>query len=146
MKKLLFVCIALVLVAGFAAPGAEAQTCLKFDAFCDGIQVDSISGNNIAASWYNYDCANTWPGMKGKKGQSIPNLCPGGNGNAGIVARSVDGSPTGDWTFVIDSLDGTFDMNLGVAPTDCWIDELAYTMSMGVCTGKGGDAAAASTD
>ena len=138
MKKILFVCVALVLVAGFATPAAEAQQCLKWDAFCDGVQIDLIAGDTISASWYNYDCANSWPGMIGKVG--IPGGVNGcaGSGNAAVLSRTSDGSPVGDYTFIIDSLDGTIDMNQGVPPgaLGCRIDELAYTHSLGACTGS----------
>lgn len=135
MKKFLFVMVALVVVAGMAVP-AQAQQCLKWTAFCDGIQVDSVAGGNITAQWYHWDCASNLNMTGGKVGISAPNLCAGGNGNAAIVCNGLGGcAPIGSWTFTIDTLDGTLDMNGGFPPTSCWIDELAYTKTAGACTG-----------
>lgn len=140
MRRVLIACAALVLIVGFAAPSAEAQQCVKWVAFCDGIQIDNIGAGTIAATWYNYDCANSWPGMVGVIAPGlVPNACAGGNGDAGIVARIADGSPVGDWLFTVDgSIDGTLDMNSGLPGGNlgCWVDEIEYTLAMGECTGS----------
>ena len=136
MKKLVLTCTVLFALVGFTAPDAEAQFCFKFTAFCDGIQVDDITNNQITSQWYHFDCANNTPMTSGSKGESpISNACPGGNG-AGLV-NCVNCGGFGDWHFVIDGpLDGTFDMVSGQYPGgSCWIDQLAYDMFLGPCVG-----------
>lgn len=134
---LCFVALAIAILVPAAAP---AQQCLKWEAFCDGIQIDAISGcNNIIAQWYHWDCASNLDMTGGKVGISAPNLCAGGNGNAAVVCNGAgDCAPIGAWTFTIDALDGTLDMNMGFPPTSCWIDELGYTKTAGACTGGPG--------
>lgn len=135
MKKILLVCVAVLLAATLMTPTAEAQQCLKFDAFCDGIQVDSLSGDTGAGTWYHWDCANSWPGLRIRLGIHIE--LPFGGVWAIIGSRAADGSPVGDWMFGLDTLDGTMDMYQGLYPNEVgWIDELAYTRTFGVCTGS----------
>ncbi len=135
-------CLVLLSIGTLVPGTASGQQCLKWDAFCDGIQIDAISGcSNIIAQWYSYDCAGSnTPMTGGKVGIDAPNLCGGGNGAAAIVCDLDDcGALFGSgWTFTIDSLDGTLDMNQGFPPVACWIDELAYTKTAGVCTGGPG--------
>ena len=120
-------------------PGGERVLlagCYKWDAFCDGIQVDSVGGGNVSAQWYKYDCANNLSMTGGADGVVAPNLCSGGSGNAMVFCDAVDCAALGGgWTFTIDTLDGTLDMNQGYPPTACWVDELAYTYTPGICTG-----------
>ena len=103
------------------------------------VTIDSISGGNISAQWYHFDCLNNAPFTNGSKGEApISNACPGGNGSGVVNCANCGGF--GDWHFVIDApLDGTFDMAQGQNPGGvCWIDELAYALQMGPCTGVQG--------
>lgn len=38
MKRMVFVCAALLGLAGFVAPRAEAQVCLDFSGYVDGLE------------------------------------------------------------------------------------------------------------
>ena len=137
MKKLLLTCTMLLAIVGFSASNADAQFCMKFVSFCDGVQVNSISGGVINADWYHYDCASStaFNGTNTKGEAPISNACPGGNGSGVVECLNCFGF--GDWHFVIDApLDGTFDLVQGANPGGtCWIDELAYTQTLGACTG-----------
>lgn len=137
MRKIVLTCAMLGAFVALSTPKAEAQFCFKFTSFCDGIQVNSVSGGNINASWYHYDCANSTPMTSGTKAEFNPylNACPGGNG--GGLVKCVNCGGFGDWYFVIDGpLDGTFDMANGQYPNGvCWIDQLAYNIQLGSCTG-----------
>ena len=148
MKKLLLTCTMLLALVGLNAPATEAagpdigQFCFKWVVFCDGIQVNSVSGGNISSEWYHFDCANNTPMTSGSKGEApVSNVCPGGNGSGLISCTNCGGF--GDWHFVIDApLNGTLDMAIGNYPAgSCWIDELAYSLQMGACTGlkQGGE-------
>ena len=136
MKKTLLVCTGLLVVAALAAAPASAQfpKCLQFNDFCDAIQVNSISGNTIDATWSSWDCAGSdGPGM-GLTGVNATSPCDGSAGQAGIRFLAADGNP-GDFWFLLDGLDGTMDMISGIPPGgSCWIDQLAYTVIDGACT------------
>lgn len=136
MKKLVLTCSALLALVAFSAPNADAQVCLKFTSFCDGIQINSANGGNISADWYHFDCASNAP-MVGSRGfgKDVYSDACGGGGVALINCTNCGGF--GDWHFVIDNLnDGTIDMVSGQYPGGgCWIDELGINVQIGGCTG-----------
>lgn len=137
MKKLVLTCTMLLAIVGFSAPDADAQICLKFTSFCDGIQINSTGGGSINADWYHFDCASNAPftsGVRGSGGDQFNSAC-GGTGVALINCTNCGGF--GDWHFVIDNLnDGTIDMANGQYPNGtCWIDELGISIQVGACTG-----------
>ena len=138
MKKALLTCTMLLAIVGFSASDAQAQFCLNFVVFCDGIQIDDVANRVINAQWYHYDCAHNATFTTGSKGEArVFNNCPGGNGNGRV--QCVNCAGLGDWYFVIDSFDGTVDMHKGQYPGgECWIDELAYRIQLGECTGVQG--------
>jgi hypothetical protein len=134
MKKLALTCCMLLALVAFSTPDAEAQFCFKWVVFCDGIQVNDITNNQITSDWYHIDCASTVPMDSGSKGETpVSNACPGGTG-AGLIQGNAFGNP---FHFVIDApLTGTLDMVNGVYPSgSCWIDELQYSLLMGPCVG-----------
>lgn len=133
MKRALFVFAALLIVVGFSAPAAQAQTCMQFTGFCDGLEVN-VSGGSINGFWRNWDCGGSDSAVVGII-KSLPSPC-GGNANAGVVCDAgISGCDVGgsSWAFMLDSLDGSMDMANGFPPNTCWIDELAYTTSLGPC-------------
>jgi len=137
MKKLVLTCSALLALVAFSAPNADAQVCLKFTQFCDGIQINSSNGGNVSADWYHFDCANSTAmtsGFRGKNADVYSDAC-GGGGVALINCTNCGGF--GDWHFVIDNLnDGSIDMVSGQYPGgSCWIDELGISVQIGPCTG-----------
>ena len=137
MKTLLLTCAMLLAIVGFSASDADAQFCFKWVAFCDGIQVNSITAGSIDADWWLVDCVNTTPMDFGSKGEvPISNVCPGGTGS-GVIQGQANGQP---WHFVIDApLDGTLDFVSGTYPGgSCIFDELAYNLLMGPCVGVNG--------
>ena len=139
MKKLVLACMVLFVVAALTAPPAQAlPICFKWSQFCDGVQVNQqgIGG----ASWYHFDCANNSP-MDASPAGSYTNNCAGGNGQRAL--RSVAPNGPGNWYFIVDSpLDGNLDMLNGTYPNGtCWIDQLAYNLQMGACTGLEGEGA-----
>jgi hypothetical protein len=128
----------LLALVAFSAPDADAQVCLKFTAFCDGIQINGTGGGGINADWYHFDCANNTPftdGQRGGGGRDVVNSPCGGTGVALLNCDNCGGF--GDFHFVIDNLnDGTIDMGQGQYPNgSCWIDELGVSLQMGACTG-----------
>ena len=139
MRKLVFACLALLGVAAFTAPLAEAiPECYKFVSFCDGLQIDTPNWPNNA-QWYHYDCSNNSLLSAGLRQSPVfSDNCPTSPGGArrGLLWSVAPNGP-GDWYFVFDApKDGTIDMHQGVYPLgSCWIDELAYTFTMGNCTG-----------
>jgi hypothetical protein len=70
MKRLLLSCTLLLIFAGLNVRKAEAQFCLKFTSFCDGIQVDDVRCGVVIAQWYHFDCANNVPMSYGTWGPS----------------------------------------------------------------------------
>jgi hypothetical protein len=139
MKKLALTCSLFLALGAFTAPDADAQVCLKFTQFCDGIQINETVGGNIDADWYHFDCVNTQPMSSGQRGvgkDAIANPCSGGDGNALISCASCPGLP-GDFYFIIDGInDGTFDAALGLYPNgSCFFDEVGFTLQLGACTG-----------
>ena len=145
MNKLILVCAALLVVAGLAVPAAQAQSCYKFIAFCDGIQIDKINtGGWIQAQWYRWDCTNNTPII----GAAVDILNPCGDTVAArysFLCLSELGCLSdyleGDWVFAfVPRRDGRgYDIDLiqGTpwGPASCDIDNIAYTRYLGPCTG-----------
>jgi|GEM_PF-1875876 len=129
-KALFFVAAALVLMV--PAANAQAQFCLDFDGFCDGLEL-SASGGAITGDWVSYDCAGSRDAMGGSlSGGTAQVLC----GAGGCDTCVVSGAGV-NWGFLIDGLDGTMDMFQDLASCTSfspWIDELAYTATPGACT------------
>ena len=133
MKKLVLTCMAIMVLAAFAAPAQALPICFKWVSFCDGVQITTPGVGG--AAWYHFDCANNSPmDAKRKTGDLFVSAC-GTNGNA--IARSVAPNGPGDYYFIIDQpFDGTLDMHQGTYPNGtCWIPALAYNLQMGDCTG-----------
>jgi len=135
MKKIVMFFVALLVVVGVWTPAAQAQFCFQFNDFCDGLEIN-VAGNDLSGFWRNTDCAGTDVDVLGII-KPLTSPC-GGDANAGIAcAAGVNGCQVGglDWIFMIDALDGTMDMGQGFPPSNsqCWIDELGYTMVMGPC-------------
>lgn len=123
MKKQLLTATAALMMLGGAA--ANAQMCVTFEGFCDGLEVN-VSGGQISGFWRNTDCAGTDIPVRGTiRGGSAKVACDGaclGGSRWGWVAETT--------------LDGTMDMytDPGAAGNwSIWIDELAYTTSLGPC-------------
>jgi hypothetical protein len=133
MKKLVLACMVLFVVAALTAPAQALPLCFKWAQFCDGVGVDNQGVGG--AYWYHYDCANNSSMDASPAGSRVSN-CPN-SPNGARVLRSVAPQGPGDWYFVVDSpLDGTLDMHQGVYPNGtCWIDQLAYNLQMGQCSG-----------
>jgi hypothetical protein len=136
MKKLVFACMVLFAVAALTAPAQALPICLKWVSFCDGVQVNNVGIGG--ASWYHYDCSNNSPMDASPAGSRVTN-CGGPNGSR--ILRSVSPNGPGDWYFIVETpLDGTTDMHQGTYPNgSCWINDLAYAVQMGSCTGLGGN-------
>lgn len=127
---------------GPAAQKTGLPLCVKWKAFCDGVQIDR-SGLG-GAQWYHFDCASNSPmDAKLKTSGTWTSNC-GRNGKG--IARSLAPNGPGDWYFVMDvPLDGSLDMHQGTYPNgSCWIPDLAYDLQMGACTGVNGQAARSS--
>ena len=134
MKKLVFACMVLFVVAGLTAPAQALPICLKWVSFCDGVQVNGIGVG--AASWYHFDCSSNSPMDASPAGQRVSNC--GTNGTR--ILRSVAPNGPGDYYFIVDQpLDGSLDMHQGTYPNGtCWIPGLAYNVQIGSCSGLQG--------
>jgi hypothetical protein len=132
MKKIVFACMVLFAVAAITAPAQALPICLKWTQFCDGVQVNNqgLGGG----SWYHFDCANNSPMDVSPAGNRVTNCS--GTGGSRILRSSVPNGP-GDYYFIVETpLDGSTDMHQGIYPNGaCWIDDLAYAVQMGSCTG-----------
>ena len=130
MKKVLFVAAAFLLAASFSP--ANAQLCLDFDGFCDGLEL-SAGGGAVTGDWVSYDCAGSRDAMAGSlSGGTARVLC----GAGGCDTCVVSGAGV-NWGFALDGLDGTMDMfngDTGCNNFSIWIDELAYTNTGAPCT------------
>ena len=137
MKKALLVCAIFAVMIGVSS-GANAQFCFSWapSGFCDGLEL-SKSGPNISGTWQNWDCGGSDVTIRGRFGGNFQNNCSGGNSNVIVACRAADGCSVAgqSWWFNIESpIDGTMDMNNGEYPSgSCWIDELAYSLSLGAC-------------
>ena len=141
MKKLALTCSMFMALVAFSTSNADAQVCLKFVQFCDGVQINGTTGGVISADWYHFDCANSQPFSSGQRGGGggdvITNGCGGGSvAMVQCTAADCPGLPA-DFYFAIDNLnDGTIDMNIGQHPNgSCFIDELGVSVQIGACTG-----------
>ena len=132
MKKLVLACMVLFVVVAVSAPAQALPICLKWVQFCDGVQIDNqgVGGG----SWYHYDCANNSNMDVSPAGARTTN-CGGTTGER--VLRSLVPNGPGDWYFIVDTpLTNATDMHQGQYPTGtCWINDLAYAVQMGSCTG-----------
>ena len=54
MKRTALICAALM-VMGFLAPVAQAQICIDFINFCDGLEIQ-LSEDNFSGIWRNRHC------------------------------------------------------------------------------------------
>lgn len=136
MKKVVLLFVALLIVVGFSTSPAQAQFCLDFDVYCDGLEI-SVAGSDLSGFWRNTDCLGTDVSVLGVVRSGLPSPC-GGVTNAGIACDAgVNGCEVSgeSWIFMIDALDGTMDMGQGFPPnvSQCWIDEMAYNIIMGPC-------------
>lgn len=131
MKKLVLTSAVLLVAVAFAAPSAQAQVCIDFDSFCDGLELNASGPPPLlTGTWQNTDCAGTDVPIVGTVDPgNIANAC-GALGNAEAVGN-VSGA---DWQFVLDRLDGSLDMNM--LPGTCWIPGVTYTTSLGACPFK----------
>ena len=135
MKKVVIACMVLFVVAALTAPAQALPICFKWVNFCDGVGVDNQGVGG--AYWYHFDCANNSTMDASPAGNWVSN-CP--NSPPGVrVLRSLSPHGPGDWYFIVETpTDGTTDMHQGVYPNGvCWINDLAYNLLMGVCTGDG---------
>jgi hypothetical protein len=141
MKKLGLTCSMLLVLVSLTAPATVAADpnagnfCMKWVAFCDGIQVNSITNNVINAEWYHIDCVNNTPMTGGSKGETpVVNNCPGPLGSGLIECAGCAGA---NYYFVIDApLDGNLDFHIGTYPNGaCGFNDLAYDMFIGPCVG-----------
>ena len=127
MKKLLlnFIAIASTMALGGTA-AVNAATCIQFTGFCDGLEV-SVNNGQISGFWRNTDCAGTDIPIAGN--------IQGGNGRVACSGACLLGSR---WGWIAETtLDGTMDMYTdpgAVGNWQIWVDELAYTTSLGACT------------
>jgi len=119
-KQLITAAAALMILGGTTA---NAATCVAFTGFCDGLEV-TASGGQITGFWRNTDCAGTDVPISG--------VAQGGIAKVACTGACVGGAR---WGWLAETaLDGTMDMyqNAGAGWT-LWIDELAYTTSLGAC-------------
>jgi len=124
MKKMLLLIAAVLIIV----PAANAQVCLDFDAFCDGMTL-TAGGGALNGTWDNYDCAGSSDELNGTLGGGIGRvLC--GAGGAGTCFTG----PDSDFGFALDGLDGTMDMfnDTGMGFV-LFIDELEYTVNPPDC-------------
>ena len=128
MKKLLrniAIAIASTMALGGIAT-VNAATCIQFTNFCDGLEV-AVSNGQISGLWKNTDCAGTDIPIQGN--------IQGGEGRVACSGACLGGNRFG-W-LAETTLDGTMDMYVDVGAVgnwSLWIDELAYTTSLGACT------------
>jgi len=106
-------CAALLLAAGFAAPPAQAQICLDFLVFCDGLEIQ-ISEDNFSGIWRNRRCDGVDSPLVGVIRNGIPNPCVPETGRVGLVclpeAGCVEFDGNDEWFFVFNELNGILDL------------------------------------
>lgn len=139
MSKNFIVGATVFVIATFGAASAQAFTiCLKWRNFCDGLIVTDVGLGG--AVWYHWDCAsNSSLDVSKAIRPPYPSECGTNVGNR--IVRSLHNGP-GDFYFLIDlPFDGTLDLIQGPIPPlnqgTCFVENLAYDLQMGGCTGVG---------
>jgi hypothetical protein len=126
MKKLLLnIAFASTMALG-SITTVFAETCIQFTGFCDGLEI-SVNNGQISGTWKNWDCAGSNVPVQG----NIKN----GNGRVACSGGCLNGDRFG-W-IAETTLDGTMDMYIdpgAVGNPQIFIDELAYTTSLGTCS------------
>jgi hypothetical protein len=114
---------------------ANAQVCLAFTGFCDGLQL-TVNGQNVTGTWQNTDCAGTDVPIVGRTG-SFNNACGAPTNAVGCDPRRFPGgcvAGSNFWFNVDLPVDNTMDMTQGNYPNGtCWIQSLGYTLTFGAC-------------
>lgn len=139
----------LLALALFGAPATDAQICLDFVSFCDGLELN-FDGDVITGWWRNATGCDgedmpvagliaDLPRVPCPPGNSLERDNPQGRGRA-IVAcvPEIDCNLLNDeWYFVFDRMDGTVDLGhveLSLPPPGaCWNDEIEYDLLLGPC-------------
>lgn len=147
MKKAVFTCAALLAAAAITAPPTDAQVCLDFVVFCDGLEL-YIDGDEISGYWKNVDCKGSDVPVWGIVEEGLPLPCspgttwqldPQNQAKAGVACLpELDCFVFGwEWYFLLDGLDGTLDEGVtqgGLDPPGaCGLDELSYDLLLGPC-------------
>jgi len=150
MRRTAQVLAAVLVVMGFLAPSAQAQTfCLDFDIFCDGLEL-SIDGDLITGYWRNRNCDGFDSPVVGLIQDDLPRPCNPGTtkdrddgqwpGIAGVACTPElgCGEPGAiDYYFVFDGKHSSLDMGRSISdlppPGACFADEVAFTVLLGPC-------------
>ena len=127
MKKLLLnITAAFLTMAVMGTAAVNAATCIAFTGFCDGLEV-TVNSGQISGAWKNTDYAGTDIPIRGN--------IQSGEGRVACSGACLNGNRYG-W-IAETTLDGTMDMYVDPGAVGSWsvfIDELAYTTSLGACT------------
>lgn len=119
---------------------AQAQVCIDFDPFCDGLEL-TITGNRITGIWRNANgCDGDDFPVVGVIRDGIDNPCGLDVGRVGIACEARFGCEIfGDeWYWVLDGERTHWDLGNSNGggldpPGACWLDNIQYHVILGPC-------------
>ena len=112
MTSTVLVTVAAVALLVLLTPVAQAQICIDFDPWCDGLEL-TITGNSITGTWINAEgCDGGDVPVKGVIHGGIDNPCGPEVGRVGIACDKKFGCTLhGDeWYWVLNEDEGNLDL------------------------------------
>lgn len=130
--------LVLLALANLLAPVAQAQVCIDFLNFCDGLEL-TVEGQQISGFWRNVDCEGLDAPVVGLVQEDIPSPCDGEVGIVGVACDFRFGCEIfGDeWYIVLNEPGGTWDLGRGDSdlppPGACALRNIEYEVLLGPC-------------
>ena len=141
MNRTILVTTAILGLALLPVPAAQAQICIDFTDFCDGLELN-IEGNQITGFIRNADCEGLDFAVVGIiRRDAIPSPCGLGVGSVGVACDERFGCELfGDeWYFVLNEAENNWDLghvgegDIPPVPGACWLNDIDYTVILGPC-------------
>lgn len=131
---------AFVLILAPLAPIAQAQVCINWVDYCDGLEL-TIEGNWITGFLRNADCDGLDVPVVGVIHDGIDNPCGPEVGRVGIVCEDRFGCEIfGDeWYWILNKEEGNWDLGHSEGggldpPGACWLNDIEYEVLLGPCS------------
>ncbi len=140
--KTMLVTIAVLALGLVPVPAAQAQICINWVDFCDGLELD-INGDAITGFWRNATgCDGDDVAVVGIiRRDAVPSPCGLAVGSVGVACDERFGCEVfGDeWYFVLNEAENNWDLghvgegDIPPVPGACWTPDIAYEILLGPC-------------